>query len=140
MSRIYLTEANILSRTHGYTQVRTQCKERMHQSCNFSKCAGTGNLALGKPATQRGVTTPAARAVDGRRDVTERQDSCTHVNSLGQDGFWWSVVLGDLYNIAHVTITIGEQGIALFSLLLTLSLFGTIYKHSNKHDICEKRT
>ena len=124
MSRIYLTETHILSRTHEYTQVRTQYKERMHPSCNCSKCAGTGNLALGKPATQSAGTTPAARAVDGRRDDTGRQDSCTHVISLGHDGSWWSVDLGDLYNIAHVTIIIGEQGIVLFSLLLTLSLFG----------------
>ena len=122
MSGIYITKAHILSRKHDYTQVRTQYKERTHPPFNCSKCAGTGNLALGKPATQSGESTDPARAVDGRRDITERQDSCTHVKS-GEDGSWWSVNLGDLYNIAHVTITIGEYSTVLHSLLLVLSLF-----------------
>ena len=76
---------------------------------------------MGKPAAQSADNTDAARAVDGRRDIAWRHVSCTDVGPYGDDRFWWSVDLGELYNIAHVTITVGEKGIVLLSLLLALS-------------------
>lgn len=87
------------------------------------KYAVTGNVALGKRATQSGKPFLPALGVDGSRDVIWSNGSCTEVHRSTDDLLWWSVDLGDLYNIAHVTITIGANDNGILCLAVHIPLF-----------------
>ena len=92
-------------------------KQCIYQKCaqeyvhsNYHKCAGTGNIALGQPANQsEKEPKPATQISSASSAVDGRRESCTKVEATQL--LWWSVDLGDLYNIAHVTITSEKLGI-----------------------------
>ena len=95
---------------------------------------------MGQPASQseekgraRQISS-ASSAVDGRRE------SCTEFDEAINYGdghlLWWSIDLGDLYNIAHVTITRGKLGIILVTVRIVY--FHVQLERSNKYGICNK--
>jgi len=90
-------------------------QENVYIHCSYPKCAGTGNIALGKSAIQSGDTKHDAQISSASRAVDGRRETCIEFERSNYSP-WWSVDLGDLYNIAHVTITSDKFGILLVTI------------------------
>ena len=74
----------------------------------FGADAGPENLAQGKPTLQNSIgwDGESDRAVDGDSNGRYWQGSCSHTNV---DEPWWSVDLGDSYEVTSVTISNRED-------------------------------
>ncbi|MBC6993354.1 RICIN domain-containing protein [Neolewinella lacunae] len=66
------------------------------------------NVALNKSATQSSEHVSnaggASKAVDGKTDGRWQNGSVTHTSSAGQNNPWWTVDLGDIYEISRIRI------------------------------------
>jgi hypothetical protein len=74
----------------------------------------SGNIALGKPATQssEGWGGAPSRAVDGDTTGDYGEESCTHTE--GGDPEWWQVDLGQLHAVTDFSVY-HRTGVSYFS-------------------------
>ncbi|XP_071175921.1 uncharacterized protein [Mytilus edulis] len=78
--------------------------------CNVALCRPTNQTSL-NPAYNYTLTS-SCNVVDGIHDSNLLQQSCMYSDWDGTENFFpsWQIDLGDIYNIAHISITLREDG------------------------------